>query len=71
MPAMTIPTNQLRYLRHARGLTQAGLAAAAGLGLRTVIRVEHGEVEPTLRTARAIARALGVSLDDVFTEAAA
>lgn len=52
---------RLRQLRQARGLTQAQLAAAAGLSLKQVQRHENGRAEPRLATALALAAGLGVA----------
>jgi transcriptional regulator with XRE-family HTH domain len=52
-----------RAVRLRRGLTQSEVGAAAGLGRSTVSSIELGNVEQaSLRTARAIARVLGISL---------
>jgi transcriptional regulator with XRE-family HTH domain len=57
------PTNvhKIRKLRERRKLTQAALAAAAGLTPNYVAMVERGERVPSLAALSAIATALGVS----------
>src|SRR5262245_37816573 len=50
------------------GLTQAELAAQAGVDKRQIRRYEAGEVQPTLSVAAAIARALNLSLDELAGE---
>lgn len=60
--------NRVRDLRLERGLSQEALARKAGLSLGAVRQVETGRRRPRLRTARAIAHALGVSVDEVFPE---
>jgi transcriptional regulator with XRE-family HTH domain len=50
------------------GLTQADLAAQAGVDKRQIRRYEAGEVQPTLSVAAAIARTLGLSLDELAGE---
>jgi transcriptional regulator with XRE-family HTH domain len=56
----------IRRLRRARGLTQEQLGTRVGGADKSHIsRIEAGRIDPTLSTARAIAKALGVSLDDL------
>lgn len=55
----------MRDLRKQRGWTQEDLARAANLTTGTISRVERGEDIPNLPTAQAIARALGVGVDDI------
>lgn len=47
-------------------MTQAKLADAVGVTRQTIIAIEQGRYSPSLELAFLIARALGVSLDDVF-----
>jgi transcriptional regulator with XRE-family HTH domain len=53
-------------LRRARGLTQEELAYRARVSLRTVAGWESGQVRPRKRNARALAKALGVDIDDLL-----
>jgi transcriptional regulator with XRE-family HTH domain len=55
----------IRSRRAVIGLTQAQLAEAAGIDKRQIRRYEAGETYPTLPVAMAIARVLGVSLDEM------
>ena len=55
----------LRRLRQEAGLSQAGLAAAAGIHLRQIHRYESGEQQPALDVAHRLAGALGVTLDEL------
>lgn len=60
-------TNRIRALRFANGeMTQAELADKVSVTRQTIIAVEQGRYSPTLEMAFRIARALGVSLDEVF-----
>ncbi|MFI6390794.1 helix-turn-helix transcriptional regulator [Nonomuraea sp. NPDC050547] len=60
-------TNSIRALRFAKGeMTQADLAERVGVTRQTVIAIEQGRYSPSLEMAFKIARALGVTLDDVF-----
>ena len=52
-------------------MTQQQLAVAAGLAIRTVQHAEAGTTRCSLATAKALARALGASLEELFGEAAA
>src|SRR3954462_13810942 len=55
----------MRRLRQEAGLSQAGLAAAAGVHLRQIHRYESGEQQPALDVAQRLAAALGVTLDEL------
>ena len=57
----------LRVHRAARGLSQQALAERAGVGIRTVTRIEQHK-NPTLTTARRLARALDLPLVELFPE---
>ncbi len=58
-------TNEIRRLR-AGEMTQAELAEKIGVTRQTIIAIEKGKYSPSLEVAFQIARALGVSLDEVF-----
>lgn len=51
----------LRQVRAARCLTQAELAALAGVRCATVGTIERGQAVPTPKTMRRLATALGVA----------
>jgi transcriptional regulator with XRE-family HTH domain len=55
----------IRVLRETLGISQASLAARAGLSKSYLCEVELGTYQPTLARTRRIASALGVSLDAV------
>lgn len=57
--------NPVRVWREHRGLTIVALAAAADLSQPFVSQIETGKREPTVRTLVALARVLGVDLDDL------
>lgn len=60
-------TNTIKALRTERGdMTQADLASRLGVTRQTVIAIEQGRYSPSLEMAFQIARALDVTLDDVF-----
>lgn len=54
---------RMRRARIERGITQADLAASAGVGANYIPRLERGEMVPSVEAAWRIARALGISLD--------
>lgn len=55
----------IRRLRAAAGLTQAELAAKAGLPRATLASMEQPGTNPGIQAVQAVARALGVGLDDL------
>lgn len=67
---MAVSREKIRALREARAWSQAHLAEAASLSLRTVQRVE-AEGTASAETRLAIAAALGVSVDELNAPAAA
>ena len=56
---------RIRKTREQRGMTQADLAAASKVGVNYVPRLERGELVPSLQAAHRIARALGLTLDEL------
>lgn len=57
---------RLCALRKAAGFTQAELAAELGISQRMVAYYEHPEATPPAHLLPAIAKALGVSIDDLY-----
>ncbi|MFL5925670.1 MAG: helix-turn-helix transcriptional regulator [Gaiellaceae bacterium] len=58
--------SKLRSLRFWSGLSQEELAAAVGASRKTISSLENGRSTPSLALARALARELSVSLDELF-----
>ena len=58
---------RVRAFREATGLTQEGLAASAGIGRATMIRLENGKHVPKLSTLRAVAQVLERPVEDLLT----
>ena len=56
---------KLKQLREAVGMTQAAVAKAAGVPLRTYQTWEQGTRTPLIDAAAKVAEALDVSLDDL------
>ena len=59
--------NRLRELRMKRNLTQAELAEKIGVSRKTINTVENGIFIPSTVLALRIARALGTSVETVFS----
>ncbi|WP_321885899.1 helix-turn-helix transcriptional regulator [Paraburkholderia bannensis] len=62
--------NNLKSLRKAAGLTQAKLAEMAGTSQQQIQRIEAGAVVTRVTLAAHLAKALGVSMGDIFPEMA-
>ncbi|MFA7385914.1 MAG: helix-turn-helix transcriptional regulator [Candidatus Paceibacterota bacterium] len=62
----TIAKN-IKKLRNQRGLSQDKLSKLADISHNTIIKIESGGIQsPTIDTVQKIAKALGVSLDDLM-----
>ncbi|MFA6523779.1 MAG: helix-turn-helix transcriptional regulator [Candidatus Peribacteraceae bacterium] len=59
--------NRIRELRTARGLTQEALAQACGVRRETIVFLEQGKYNPSLRLAHDVAQTLGGRIDEVFS----
>ena len=57
---------RLRLARQARGFSQQQLARMAGVSRQAVSAVESGLSDPSLRVALALARALGLTVEEMF-----
>lgn len=64
-----MPLSRLALYRLAQGLTQEGLAAAAGCCVDTVSNAERGLHYPHRATRVALASALGADPEVLFSEA--
>ena len=62
-------SNRLRELRSERELTQAALAELVGVSRKTINTVENGVFVPSTILALKLARALGCTVEDVFSVA--
>ena len=57
----------IKQYRQDKGLSQDKLSKLADLSLNTVVKIELDESpNPTIETIQKIAKALGVSVDDLF-----
>ena len=59
---------KLKAARAGRDLSQQELAELAGVSRQTINAIEKGEYNPTIKLCRAICRALGTTLNDLFWE---
>jgi len=57
---------RLRLARLARGFSQQQLAGMAGVSRQAVSAIESGLSDPSLRVALALARALGMTVEEMF-----
>ncbi|MBI3624823.1 MAG: helix-turn-helix transcriptional regulator [Candidatus Rokubacteria bacterium] len=57
---------KLRRVREARGLSQSALARRAKVGRISLVRIEQGAQEPTVRTLDKLARALRITTGDLI-----
>ena len=61
----TIAKN-IRKIRKKRGISQDKLSKLADVAYNTIIKIESGAIQnPTIETVQKIAKALGVSLDEL------
>lgn len=58
---------EVRACRNKLGITVADLAAAAGLSLGMLSKIENGVTSPSLTTLQALSKALGVPITSFFT----
>lgn len=59
---------EMKAARAQRDWSQKELADAVGVSRQTINAIEKGEYNPTIKLCRAICRALGKTLDDLFWE---
>lgn len=62
-----ILSKNIKKLRRTKRLSQERLARLADVANNTIIKMESGEnTNPTLETLKRVAKALGVSIDDLI-----
>jgi len=62
-------SGNIRKLRQKKGMSQDRLSKEADLALNTIVKIETGEnPNPTVETLEKIAKALGVSVADLFKD---
>lgn len=57
---------KIRKIRRKRKLTQERLAELAKVDPKSIIEIEAGKRNPTLKTISKIANALGIEVKDIF-----
>ena len=60
--------DRVKTLRNQKGYTQAELSERSGLTLRSIQRIEHNEVKPSLHSVRVLSSALDEDLSDLKKE---
>jgi uncharacterized Tic20 family protein len=64
----TAIAKKIIHFRKLKGITQETLSEVTGLNVRTIQRIEAGEVDPRLYTLKSIADALDVNLEELLPE---
>lgn len=64
---MTSIKVQVKEFRTKRGLTQEELAQRVGVRRETIVFLEQGKYNPSLKLALGIAKELKVPIDDLFS----
>ena len=59
-------TTCLRARREAAGLTQSQLAQRVGVRRETIVHLENGRYNPSLKLAMGIARVLSATVEELF-----
>ena len=59
---------KMKVARAALGLTQQDLAQAVGVTRQTIVAIERGDYNPTVKLCVEICKALGKTLDELFWE---
>ena len=57
---------RIRELRARHQMTQAEIAEAVGVRRETIVFLEAGKYNPSLKLAHAVAKALGTTIDHLF-----
>lgn len=57
---------QVRWIRHARGLSQRDLAELVGVSQQAIAKLEDPDANPTIETIERTAKALGLELEVSF-----
>jgi putative transcriptional regulator len=58
--------NTIKELRTKKGITQDYLAKKAGVRRETIVFLEQGKYNPSLKLAHDVAKALGSTIDKLF-----
>jgi putative transcriptional regulator len=58
--------NRIKEFRTRRGMTQDELATLANVRRETIVFLEQGKYNPSLKLAHDVAKALGSTIDEMF-----
>ena len=61
-------SKNIKRIREAKGLSQKEVISAIDMGAAQYSRIENGKTDPSVSTLVKIAKALGVSMADLFTD---
>ena len=67
MPIISRLGEKIRKIRKGKKITQEKLAELAGIDPKSVIQIEGGKRNPTIKTLNQIARALGTTIEDILS----
>ena len=56
----------LKEYRERHGMTQSGLAQRIGVRRETIVHLENGRYNPSLKLAIGISRAVGAPIEEIF-----
>lgn len=69
MSTVKMFTKKIRKLRKKKKISQEKLTRLNNVSLNTIVKIESGESRhPTIQTMAGIAKALGISLDDLIKQ---
>lgn len=63
-----IPVRQLKKLRQAKKISIRALGEKSKVHYTTISRIESGRLNPTIGTLKKLAKALGVTLEELIRE---
>lgn len=64
---MSMLKTSLKEYRERRGMTQSGLAQRIGVRRETIVHLENGRYNPSLKLAMDIAKVFHVTVEELFT----
>ena len=64
---MSMLKTSLKEYRERHGMTQSGLAQRIGVRRETIVHLENGRYNPSLKLAMDIAHVFGLTVEEVFT----
>ena len=61
-------SDNIKRMREAKGLSQKEVISAIGMGAAQYSRIENGKTDPSISTVEKIAKALGITMAELFTD---